>query len=416
MMIISDELQQKSKAFVAEVEPPPQRINLPTGSSIGPVTKIAPRALKPNPDLKIVKNKEKPTPYPMAKTTWGEKFNPSNQVPGEGFYAFYFDRSNPTQLVHKEHVGQIGIDYSYNEFHGINSQNFAAYWVGVITTHGKETIEVKADDGWNAFRVIIDGAVVQEHKRSPAAGPVISLRTSARRAPRSPEGNPLVTLMPGDHLVEVELINHWHTTDFSATFERYAKRYKDSELKNKITSLNLGDYEFQYVSVYESDGQADTTQINVSRRNKPVVLVLNSYESVNWKINNPHNTTIAAVLHGSYKGGSTAYGDLTDTTPVLMKARHFADTWGARTCECRGGRFVCKSMGASTLKDKIQSYGNGRLGGITAEYSASYLDVPAQILDAAFERKNQIKEAGLAKDKALCHGTTGFEEMFSELE
>ena len=143
-------------------------------------------------------------------------------------------------MVHPVQVNKIDIDYIYSDFRGIHSRNFGAYWVGVITTDGTETLEVIADEGWNEFRVIIDGDIVQEHSRG-SKGPaklvkirkvqkmthrepgekVVVLPESIDKVyPKSKAGNPLVKLGPGDHLIEIELLNHWHTTDFSAQFKR----------------------------------------------------------------------------------------------------------------------------------------------------------------------------------------------------
>lgn len=173
--------------------------------------------------------------FPLVKATWGKHFNPTKLVPANGFLAFYFDSSNPTQLVHPVQVSDINIDYSYSDFRGIPSQNFGAYWVGVISTLKTETIEVIADDGWNEFRVIIDGSIVQEHSRESgpalvqsakvrqahrAPGEGVIILQEAKAYPKSRAGNPLVTLAPGDHLVEIEMLNNWHTTDFSAQFKR----------------------------------------------------------------------------------------------------------------------------------------------------------------------------------------------------
>jgi len=103
------------------------------------------------------------------------------------------------------------------------------------TQHKTETIEVIADDGWNEFRVIIDGSIVQEHSRESgpalvqsakvrqahrAPGEGVIILQEAKAYPKSRAGNPLVTLAPGDHLVEIEMLNNWHTTDFSAQFKR----------------------------------------------------------------------------------------------------------------------------------------------------------------------------------------------------
>lgn len=195
-------------------------------------------AIPPTP-TNIVFNNQQALPFSIPDRKWGEHFNPTKLVPESGFLAFYFDRSNASQLVHPVHVNRIGIDYSRSDFRGIPSNSFGAYWVGVINTEESDTIEVIADKGWNEFRVIIDGAIVQEYSRGSEPAKLVKVSTSQKvtqRAhgekirvmaetidkvyPKSKAGNPLVTLTPGDHLVEIELQNNWHTTDFSAKFKK----------------------------------------------------------------------------------------------------------------------------------------------------------------------------------------------------
>lgn len=195
---------------------------------------------KPIPKPSPVKLNNEATTETFSKpnTEWGAHFNPAGLVPEKGFLAFYFDRSNPTQLVQPVAVNNIDVSYKGSDFRGIYSRNFGAYWVGMITTNKAETIEIKADKGWNEFRVIIDGSVVQEHSRG--SGPTLVKQVTVQHRmhrdpdeevrvlqepankvyPKTREGNPLVTLSPGDHLIEVELLNNWHTTDFSVQFKK----------------------------------------------------------------------------------------------------------------------------------------------------------------------------------------------------
>jgi len=190
--------------------------------------------------INFIGNEQESAPFPIPETTWGEHFNPTKLVPDQGFLAFYFDSSKPTQLVHPVQVKNISIKYNGNDFRGIHSSNFGAYWVGVITTHEPETLEIIADEGWNDFRVIIDGSIVQKHSRGtgPATLAKVTTRVQQRtyrapgeeivilpesidkQYPKSQAGNPLVSLTPGEHLIEIELLNNWHTTNFNARFKR----------------------------------------------------------------------------------------------------------------------------------------------------------------------------------------------------
>jgi len=182
---------------------------------------------------------QQPVPFSIAKTTWGSHFNPGNLVPDKGFLAFYFDRSRPAEQIYPVQVSDINIQYNGADFRGIHSNNFGAYWVGKITLQERQRIEVITDEGWNDFRVIIDGSVVHEHSRGsdPAIasklataqrsthrdsdeGTVVLQEAVSKQYPKSKAGNPLVVLSAGDHLIEIELLNNWHTTEFKARFKK----------------------------------------------------------------------------------------------------------------------------------------------------------------------------------------------------
>lgn len=217
----------------------PQRVSRPTAAA-APATsrRLPPRPAMPPQPIQIIES-EPSTPFSIPKTTWGAHFNPEGAVPDEGFYAFYFDSANPADQITPEKIARIDVTAGRISFNGINSQHFGAYWVGMITTHEEAIIEVKANKGWNEFRVIIDGSIVQEHKHAggkpvrikktqvyqagnePTDRKMVLLPASATRYPESAQGNPLVTLLPGDHIIEIEFLNHWHTTSFSAAFKRY---------------------------------------------------------------------------------------------------------------------------------------------------------------------------------------------------
>src|SRR5688500_15384378 len=64
------------------------------------------------------------------RSHWGRRLNPTGAIPDRGFRAIYISRDNPGQVVFQEHVDSIAIKYAWSDFHQIDSQRFAAYWVG----------------------------------------------------------------------------------------------------------------------------------------------------------------------------------------------------------------------------------------------------------------------------------------------
>ncbi len=223
--------QEKAPGNITSDKTQPQRAVQPRDATAA--RRITPSQLNPPQPIQI--SDDQPAPFSLTKTTWGAHFNPDSTVPADGFYAYYFDSSSMPAPVQPEKVQNISIEVE-KQFRGISPGNFAAYFIGVINTPEKVDIEIMTNKGWNEFRVIVDGSVVQDYSRSGALSLVktpqkkqmrdknsprekVALQQhSATQIPKSPKGNAVVSLLPGDHLIEVEFLNHWHTTDFSVDF------------------------------------------------------------------------------------------------------------------------------------------------------------------------------------------------------
>ncbi len=135
--------------------------------------------------------------FPKAKSTWGNTISPLKKVPKKGFYAFYLNTKKPNQIIKRETVVDIKIKYSFDEFYNIRSQDFNAYWVGNIHFSEEELISIKINQNWSKTRLIIDGHIVYSGGSDKEI---------------------LMSLAKGDHLIEVEYVNNWHTTKFSLSF------------------------------------------------------------------------------------------------------------------------------------------------------------------------------------------------------
>ena len=131
-------------------------------------------------------------------TTWGDTLNPSNQVPSGRFKAFYFNSQQPRDVIASALVDDVGISYAWSEFHNIRSEDFGAYWVGRFHVAQPATRIANISQSWSKTRIIIDKKVVYEGG-------------SDARVP--------YTLSQGDHLIEVEFLNNWHTTGLAVDFD-----------------------------------------------------------------------------------------------------------------------------------------------------------------------------------------------------
>jgi hypothetical protein len=122
----------------------------------------------------------------------------------------------------------------------------------------------------------------------------------------------------GANRIEVEYANNWHTTGFIMSIKPMEKKYTTDELQTYLQENISKNAEVLYAGVYES-GQIDQNIfLKLSKIEKPVILVLNSYSGVNWKISNPHHVTIEAIIYSAYQPGTEIMGDNLKNVPKLL--------------------------------------------------------------------------------------------------
>lgn len=175
-----------------EITPPSQSID---ESSVPPASQRAAAAepltapIPPSDD----KNEPRNTldQYPKAESTWGDTLNPGGTVPAQGYAAYYINQKNPRQTIAQENVTSIAMNYAWDEFHGIPSEQFGAYWVGRLHVPQKAQYSVSGDLSWAKMRVLLNKHILIEGDRGTS-----------------------LELDAGDYLLEVEYLNNWHTVGF----------------------------------------------------------------------------------------------------------------------------------------------------------------------------------------------------------
>jgi uncharacterized membrane protein len=135
--------------------------------------------------------------YPPVSSTWGDRLNPNNKAPMGRFSAFYLRSGEPPQLIARDSVDDVSINYAWAEFHGIKSEDFEGYWVGRFRYEKETPVYLTVDQSWSQTRVIVDRRLIYEG-------------SSNARVP--------FVFSPGTHTVEVEYANNWHTTSLSVNF------------------------------------------------------------------------------------------------------------------------------------------------------------------------------------------------------
>ena len=334
--------------------------------------------------------------FPIAKSTWGARFNPSETMPERGINAYYFNTNSPNKLIAEETVDEVRINYSWDKFHGIKSQDFGGYWVSTIQLDRKETSQIAISQSWSKTRLIIDGYVVYE------GGSDHELN---------------LTLEPGTHRVEVEYINNWHTTEFSLVFLNQIEKLSTNDIKQRLANNIRSEYDIYYVGLYESDQKDLSVILNIDKTPRTIVLFMSSYSAIKWRISNPFGVNIRAIVYGSHSPGTTVVGELDPTTLLLPSARRIGSYHSPKNCNCSSGHFHCGGRSALlSTKKTVEMIGGAQLRGVSGRYSAGDLRVPEIIINDLYIEELEAESDQFKKLKAACdkQANPDFENMFND--
>jgi hypothetical protein len=281
------------------------------------------------------------------RSNWGKKLNPSGTIPNTGFKAIYFDRDSPGSATFHENVDSIAIKYSWSEFHNIESPKFAAYWVGKLSFKSDTTKQITVSQSWAKSRIFIDGEVVFG------------------------EGNMKESFThefsKGQHVIEVEYINNWHTVEFKVTVEDARPVLTPSEVADYFAENVDPSAKLFYAGLYESDSQDTSVDVTLPRTGKPIVLWLTSYEAIDWRISS--RDEIAAVVVSAYSPGSRVSGK---GAHRVIQLKDWPSVYSEmRRCSCTAGSFHCEDR--SDIEDvasKLQAATQLKLAGYAVKYNA----------------------------------------------
>jgi hypothetical protein len=198
------------------------------------------------------------------------------------FTAVYYDNAT---FIATETVGRPSINYSWSDFHGIDSQNFHSTWTGNLEVFRvPKLIDINFEVSWSDVSLYIDGVAISSWSDS----------------------NRIIQheFTPGIHEIVIEYNNNWHTTGFNVSFTTNTL-YTKSQAVNLIAPRIDDTTQVIYVGAYESGDLYNDSTVTLESTASKVFLFLSSYDSVNWIINNPHDITIAGIAYGSYSTVST---------------------------------------------------------------------------------------------------------------
>jgi len=227
------------------------------------------------------------------------------------FTAKYYDN---LVLVHEETVTRPSINYAWSDFHDIVSEDFSAIWTGTLTVASDSMIQVDFAYGWATASLLVNGLLVSH--------------------------NEVNFFEAGSHLIEVQYFNHWHTVDFNADFHQIC--YKTAAEAGALVSDKLeSQANIVHIDIYESsDTYLETTVLVDFQPPSSLLLILTSYSSVNWVVENPNEVEIVGVVYGSCEPATTVTvngGGTTDKIAVKESGFDYEPS-SALVQEVAGGR------------------------------------------------------------------------------
>ncbi|PHS18896.1 MAG: hypothetical protein COA86_06930 [Kangiella sp.] len=335
--------------------------------------------------------------FPLANKTWGKILNPLDDIPKSGYIAHYINTNYPNKVISKEFVSELSIQYNYNKFHNIKSEDFGAYWVGTLTLKRTEVRAITINQSRAKSRVMIDGHIVYEGGSKKTI---------------------LLKLKRGKHKVEVELMNNWFTTNFSVSLSKPVEALTFNNIKNRLLDNVLGDYEINYVGMYESSSRDSTVIVNIEQNSKKVVLILSSYAAIKWYISNPYQVNISAIIYASYDPGSNITGDISKNS-LLLKSASRIGSYKSRSdnkCSCRSGYFKCEKSGILLTKKALKKISDYEMTGFTGVYSDKSIRVPQTKVNLKFISELESINSNIDRQRKACLSkeTATFENLIDD--
>lgn len=291
--------------------------------------------------------------YPLATRSWGDIYNPGGSIPAHGFAAWYIDTRQPQQPVATAEEARIALNFAYSDSHDIPSESFAAYWAGKIPVVQKGHYRLKADIGWAQMRVLLDRHIIAES-----------------REPNRTKLPPALELDAGKHLLEVEYSNHWHTAQFQLALAPDVPVYGSEDLAAAIAALHLPPATVTHVvALYQSAAADRRVRVQAPTGDTPYILVLNSYDPVNWELQGRAPVLVVHDDRGSLRGMGGA--------PQLVWRSRFSHNAASEdlpgppecTCHIRERNLKCEGDVTPGLVGKVKQLTGYPLAGFSGAYS-----------------------------------------------
>lgn len=283
--------------------------------------------------------------FPRAAPSWGDALNPDGQVPATGFAAYYLDRSKSGRVIAREEVPHINIHYGYDDFHGIPSDQFDAYWIGRLHVPQRAVYSLfvwHVSQMTGRIRLVIDGRLVGDGL--------------SRDLPDN------LLLEAGDHVVAVEYANFWHTTNFRLNLRPSVPVMTSPDsLAPSLRALQLpADTVVFLVTATWHGNRFDNTFPLYIDDSRPYVLLVQG-SGLNWEI---HGTPLA-IVSDSADNDFRAPG-----SPPVFFWETYIDMpdalFSAGNCRCQGAEIDCADEfdKMTALIERVQQWTGYPLAGV----------------------------------------------------
>jgi len=267
------------------------------------------------------------------------------------FLAEYY---NVDTLVASETVDKPAVNYSYADFHAIDSYSFVATWKGKLEILDvPQLIDFSFDVSRSEVSFSIDGV--------KTAAWVDSQRVVTRY------------LQPGLHDIEIHYKNNWHTTTFNVNFSNH-RIFEKNELAAKIAPLIDASTQVIYVGAYESANFYNKSMISLDNTATKVFLFVSSYSAIDWRIANPNGVNIAGIVYSGFAPGSSVDAPTSIPTFDLKNLAYGYSDFSAPSADIAAmiGRAPDLAQGEYALSilsvGQAPTAGIATIGSFTAEY------------------------------------------------
>ncbi len=329
---------------------------------------------------------------PVTKySSWAKELLKGEVLPKDEFLAIYFNKDNPNKIAFKEIVKNVNINDREENFGIKDSEKFVAYWGGVFEFKKDVSKEFMFNSGGKKVRIFVDDKIIYEGKKRGAL---------------------TYDFTKGEHKIEIEFINLWHSTEFSLKMIDILEWHSENEVAADIKK-EFGDVDFDLVlaSVYGSKEVHNKVTLKLEKFKKPVVLLLGSLRDVDYVLQNPYNNKILAVL--VYGMSNFISGDY--KVYFIDKDLHAYDY--APKCSCTGGVFYCGSgKGIVGQNGYFKKLFGKDLYAFSTKYRVVELKVPQRLYNKEVIDEIASIEQKHKKLKQVCtkNLTSDFKDMFKQ--